>query len=90
MIWQAKPLEGSGTRPEKQARFNNLIESGAITHVFLGEQRPDQESIYTLVKKTWDNTQSSQIVISPEFTVCNDCGKVTPGFMRTDTSIVND
>ncbi|MCK5299824.1 MAG: anaerobic ribonucleoside-triphosphate reductase, partial [Candidatus Aenigmarchaeota archaeon] len=74
-------------RIEMQARFNNLIESGAITHVFLGEQRPDPESIYQLVKKTWDNTQSAQIVISPEFTVCEDCGKITPGFMRENTTI---
>ncbi len=74
-------------RIEKQARFNSLIESGAITHVFLGEQRPDSESIYQLVKKTWDNTQSAQIVISPEFTVCEDCGKITPGFMRDNTTM---
>jgi ribonucleoside-triphosphate reductase len=69
-------------RIEKQGKFNNLIESGCITHVFVGEQRPTAESILNLVKKTWENTDSAQIVISPEFTVCNSCKKVSPGFAR--------
>jgi ribonucleoside-triphosphate reductase len=69
-------------RIDKQGRFNPLIESGAITHVFVGEKRPDPESIFNLVKKTWENTQSAQIVISPEFTFCSDCHKVSPGYKR--------
>ncbi len=69
-------------RIEKQGKFNTLIESGAITHVFIGEQRPDPQAIFKLVKRTWDTTQSAQICISPEFTICNDCGKVTPGYKR--------
>ena len=69
-------------RIEKQGKFNTLIESGAITHVFLGEQRPSAKAIAELVKKTWDNTPSSQITISPEFTVCRDCERISPGFRR--------
>jgi len=69
-------------RIEKQGKFNVLIESGAITHVFLGEQKPDPEAVENLVKRTWYNTQSAQIVISPEFTVCEDCGKVSRGYAR--------
>ncbi|MEM0475386.1 MAG: transcriptional regulator NrdR [Candidatus Norongarragalinales archaeon] len=69
-------------RIEKQAVFNNLIEAGSITHVFLGEQQPSAESIYALVRRTWENTQNAQLVISPEFTVCNDCGRVSRGFNR--------
>jgi ribonucleoside-triphosphate reductase (formate) len=74
-------------RIDKQARFNTLIESGAITHVFLGEQRPSAKGIFQLIKKTWENTQSAQLVISPEFTFCEDCKKMTPGYMRENTSI---
>jgi len=65
-----------------QAKFNTMIESGAITHVFVGEQRPDPKSIENLVRKTWENTESAQIVISPEFTICYDCQKTSPGFKR--------
>jgi len=69
-------------RIEKQAKFNPLIESGSITHVFLGEQKPDPVAIYSLVKKTWENTQCSQLVISPEFTVCKDCKKMSRGYNK--------
>jgi len=75
-------------RIEKQGKFNPLIESGSITHVFLGEKRPDAEAIFNLVKRTWENTVSSQLVISPEFTVCNDCHTVSPGFMREGQTAV--
>jgi len=69
-------------RIDKQGKFNPLIESGAITHVFLGEQKPDPKSIFNLVKRTWENTDSAQITISPEFTVCEDCHTVSRGYMR--------
>ena len=73
-------------RISKQGRFNTLIESGSITHIFLGEQRPPTESILNLVRKTWENTQSAQIVFSPEFTICRDCGKVSSGYGRSLSS----
>ncbi|MFA6049040.1 MAG: transcriptional regulator NrdR [Candidatus Micrarchaeia archaeon] len=69
-------------RIEKQGKFSNLIEAGAITHVFLGEQRPDAEAIFQIVKKSLVNTGAAQLTISPEFTVCNCCHKITPGFRR--------
>jgi len=69
-------------RIEKQSRFNTLIESGAITHVFLGEQKPDPLSVLSLIRKTWENTECAQLTISPEFTICNDCHKVSRGYKR--------
>jgi len=65
-------------RIEMQAKFHSLIESGAIIHAFVGEERPSPESIFTLVKKTFYNTQSAQLTISPEFTICRDCHRTTP------------
>jgi len=59
-----------------------LIESGAITHCFVGEKMPSAKSIANLVEKTFKHTQSSQIVISPEFTVCEDCHTISPGYQR--------
>ncbi|MBU0650545.1 anaerobic ribonucleoside-triphosphate reductase [bacterium] len=67
------------TRIEKQSKFHTLIESGAIIHAFIGEERPSKESIMELIKKTFYNTQAAQITISPEFTICNDCKKNTAG-----------
>jgi len=73
-------------RITKQGKFNTLIESGSITHIFVGEQRPPPESILNLVRKTWDHTQSAQIVFSPEFTICRDCGRVSKGYGRSISS----
>ncbi|MEA2071639.1 MAG: anaerobic ribonucleoside-triphosphate reductase [Asgard group archaeon] len=70
-------------RITKQGKFNTLIESGSITHIFLGEHKPSTESILNIVKKTWDHTQSAQIVFSPEFTICRDCGRVSRGYGRS-------
>ena len=67
------------TRIKKQSKFHTMIESGAIIHAFVGEQKPHVDSIYSLVKKTFDQTQAAQITISPEFTMCNECSKTTRG-----------
>jgi len=69
-------------RIEKQGKFNPVIEAGAITHVFVGEKKPSPNAILSLIKKTWENTQSAQITISPEFTVCDDCHQISRGYDR--------
>lgn len=63
----------------KQSQFHPLIESGAIIHAFLGEEKPEPSSIFNLIEKTWRNTKCAQVTISPEFSVCNDCHKMTRG-----------
>jgi len=66
------------TRIRKQAKFHSLIESGAIIHAFVGEERPPAASVIALVRKTFEKTQAAQLTISPEFTVCNACDRITP------------
>ena len=66
------------TRIQKQAKFHAMIESGAIIHAFVGEERPPAEGILALIRRTFEKTMAAQITISPEFTVCNDCRKWTP------------
>ena len=70
------------TRIIKQSKFHPLIKSGAIIHAFVGESRPSPESIYNLVKKVWENSQCSQLTISPEFTICNTCSEVSRGLQE--------
>lgn len=60
-------------RIEKQGQFHPLVTAGAITHVFTGEKLPPAESIRNLVKKTYDNTETTQMTISPEYSVCRNC-----------------
>lgn len=67
------------TRIEAQAKFNSVIEAGAMMHAFLGEQSPSAEAIDKLVVKVFQRTQAAQLTFSPEFTYCNKCGKMTRG-----------
>jgi ribonucleoside-triphosphate reductase len=62
-----------------QSKFHDLIESGAIIHSWVGEQRPDKEAITFLVKTTLENTRCSQLVFSPTYTECNRCNIIMAG-----------
>lgn len=65
-----------------QSQFHSLIESGAITHAFVGEERPAPESVAKLVRETHFRTQSAQLTISPEFTYCNQCRHNAAGLLE--------
>jgi len=66
-------------RTVKQAMFHPMIESGAITHAFIGEEQPSAGAIARLMKEVFFRTQSAQVTVSPEFTYCNDCGHQSRG-----------
>lgn len=60
-------------RIRQQSKFHSLIESGAIIHAFVGEERPSAESIARLARETFFRTQAAQLTVSPEFSYCEDC-----------------
>ncbi|MGQ9513952.1 MAG: anaerobic ribonucleoside-triphosphate reductase [Thermoproteota archaeon] len=62
-------------RVKKEGLFHPLIEAGSLSHIWLGEARPNPESISNFVMKTFKNTLNDQITFSPEFTCCLDCGR---------------
>jgi len=66
-------------RIREQAKFHFMIESGAITHAFVGEEKPSWRSILKLVKDTFFKTQTAQLTVSPEFTMCDDCQYIDRG-----------
>jgi len=66
-------------RAKLEGLFHPLIDAGALTHIWLGESKPNAESISNFVIKVFRETQNSQIAFSPEFTVCNECGKTIRG-----------
>jgi ribonucleoside-triphosphate reductase len=67
----------------EQSKYHSLIESGAITHAFVGEEQPSAASIEKLMTETFFRTQSAQVCISPEFTFCNNCHHQTRGLLDT-------
>ena len=70
-------------RVEKEGLFHPLIEAGSITHVWLGEAKPDKEALAEFVINVFKYTQNDQIAFSPEFTACLDCGKTSRGLSET-------
>jgi anaerobic ribonucleoside-triphosphate reductase len=67
-------------RLEMQSRFHEpFIQAGAIIHDYLGEQRPEWQTILSIVKNTAERTNCSQLVFSPTFTECGECGNVMSG-----------
>jgi anaerobic ribonucleoside-triphosphate reductase len=72
-------------RIRAQAKFHSMIESGAITHAFVGEERPSPDAIAQLMTETFHRTQSAQVTISPEFSYCQDCNHNMSGLIETCT-----
>ncbi|MEM2884463.1 MAG: anaerobic ribonucleoside-triphosphate reductase [Thermoproteota archaeon] len=62
-------------RVKKEGLFHPLIEAGSLSHIWIGEARPNPDSISNFVVKTFKNTMNDQIAFSPEFTCCLDCGR---------------
>jgi len=77
-------------RIQRQSMFHPAIESGAIIHAFIGEEKPSAESIFNLVKKTFETTQAAQLTISPEFTACLACKKTNRGLVEKCLECGND
>jgi len=66
-------------RVKSEGLFHPLIEGNAITSVWLGESRPDAVALARFVERVFRETSSSQIVFSPEFTVCPSCRQTARG-----------
>ena len=66
-------------RVYQEGKFHDMIEAGALTHVWLADARPPKESVANFVLKTYHNTRNAQVAFSPEFTTCNRCFRTTRG-----------
>jgi len=66
-------------RVRSEGTFHPLIEGNAISSVWLGDSRPSAESLARFVEKAFRETSSSQLVFSPEFTVCPACRQTARG-----------
>ncbi|OGQ97634.1 MAG: anaerobic ribonucleoside-triphosphate reductase [Deltaproteobacteria bacterium RIFOXYD12_FULL_57_12] len=63
----------------REGLFHPLIEAGSLTHIWLGEARPDKEALASFVINIFRHTQNDQVAFSPEFTSCLDCGRTSRG-----------
>jgi len=70
-------------RVKREGLFHPLIEAGSLTHIWLGESRPNPDSLANFVVKIFRNTQNDQVAFSPELTTCVSCGRTTRGLHET-------
>ena len=68
-------------RIKKEGMFHDMIEAGALSHVWIADSHPEKRAVASFVKSTFLHTRSAQIAFSPEFTTCNSCQKVTRGLV---------
>lgn len=66
-------------RVKQEGIFHPLIDAGALTHIWLADSRPESGALGSFVKKTFTNTDNTQIAFSPEFTVCKSCSRTSRG-----------
>ena len=69
-------------RVRYEGLFHPLIEAGALTHIWIGESRPNKESLANFIVKTFKLTKNDQIAFSPEFTTCRTCGQTSRGLVE--------
>jgi ribonucleoside-triphosphate reductase len=66
-------------RVTKEGLFHPIIDAGAMTHIWIGEQKPTADSIANFIKKTYYETRCELVAFSPEFTLCGECRQTTRG-----------
>lgn len=70
-------------RVQREGKFHDMIDAGALTHVWLADSRPSKEAIANFVIKTFRHTRNAQVAFSPEFTTCAKCGRTSRGLTET-------
>ncbi len=69
------------TRLQKQSKFHSLVEAGSMIHIWSGNNVPSPLAIFNLLETTWYKTKCVQWVLSPEYTLCQDCGTKMNGLL---------
>ena len=66
-------------RIKKQGDLHPIVNGGVITHIWLGEQKPDIEGLWELTKNICLNTNTAYFAYTPDFTYCPHCRKMFRG-----------
>ncbi|MBY9002373.1 MAG: anaerobic ribonucleoside-triphosphate reductase [Candidatus Lokiarchaeota archaeon] len=66
-------------RIRKQGDYHPIVEGGVITHIWMGEQKPDIQGLWELTKNICLNTNTAYFAYTPDFTFCPHCRKMFRG-----------
>ena len=66
-------------RIQLQGDYHPIVSGGVITHIWLGEQKPDIEGLWELTKNICLNTNTAYFAYTIDFTYCPHCKKMFRG-----------
>ncbi|MFX1385815.1 MAG: anaerobic ribonucleoside-triphosphate reductase [Promethearchaeota archaeon] len=66
-------------RIRKQGDFHPIVNGGVITHIWLGEQKPDINGLWELTKNICLNTNTAYFAYTIDFVYCPSCRKMFRG-----------
>lgn len=66
-------------RVEIEGRLHALIEGGASTHLWLGENRPPARELPGFMARIFRETRNREVILAPDFSTCHACGLTGPG-----------
>ncbi len=70
-------------RIQLQADYHPIVNGGVITHIWLGEQKPDINGLWELTKNICLNTNTAYFAYTTDFTYCPSCRKMNRGGQLT-------
>jgi ribonucleoside-triphosphate reductase len=66
-----------------EGSFHDLIDANPLTHIWIGGSRPKAGDLVDLLRRALSSTGSSQVIVSPDFTLCQECGAISRGLLDT-------
>jgi anaerobic ribonucleoside-triphosphate reductase len=66
-------------RISKQGDYHPIVNGGVITHIWLGEQKPDIKGLWELTKNICLNTNTAYFAYTTDFTYCLSCRRMFRG-----------
>jgi ribonucleoside-triphosphate reductase len=70
-------------RIRKQGDYHPIVNGGVITHIWLGEQKPDIHALWELTKNICLNTNTAYFTYTTDFIYCPSCRKMYRGSQFT-------
>ncbi len=67
------------TRIMREGEFHPFVQAGSVTNIELGAAEPPAPELAELVMRAFRETRNKQVVFSPEFTSCLNCGAAMRG-----------
>ena len=66
-------------RIKKQGDYHPIVSGGVISHLWLGEQKPDVKALWELTKNICLNTNTAYFAYTTDYTYCPNCRKMFRG-----------